>query len=116
MESSTRQWRLALCAYSMPHLMGYLPTRAGDKIATPLTPLELMNAAQEMGLTGVEFPLSARVPSFDGEIVETTSFAGDLRAELAQRNLAVIADYGAILDHEAQHLRDYLTLAAEMGA
>ncbi len=96
--------------------MGYLPTRGGEKIADPLTPLGLMDAAQEMGLAGVEFPLMSRVPSFDGAIVEAATFAGDLRAELAKRELHLIADYGAILDNEAQHLRDYLTVAAEMGA
>ena len=116
MESSAAKIPIALCAYSMPHLMGYLPTRAGEKIAHPLTPLELMDAAQKMGLTGVEFPLSARVPSFDGAVVETASFAGDLREELASRKLSLIADYGAILDNEAQHLKDYLSLAAAMGA
>ncbi|HLK59603.1 MAG TPA: sugar phosphate isomerase/epimerase [Chthonomonadaceae bacterium] len=115
-ELSTQKTPVALCAYSMPHLMGYLPTQAGERIAEPLTPLGLMDAAQERGLTGVEFPLAARVPSFDGAVVEVASFAGDLRAELAKRELDLIADYGAILDNPAQHLRDYLSLAAEMGA
>jgi hypothetical protein len=46
-----------LTAYGMPHAMGYLATQDGKHHAKPLTNIELMDAAVEMGLQGVEFPL-----------------------------------------------------------
>lgn len=106
----------ALCAYSVPHLMGYLKTRDGELCPAPLTPLQLMDTAVELGLSGVEFPLSSLVPSFDGARIQTDEITYDVTRELATRGLRIVADYGAILDHDADHLRDYLTLAAGVGA
>lgn len=107
---------IALTAYGLPHTMGYLPTRSGERYPEPLDPIGFMDAARQMGLAGVEFPLSARVPSFEGRYVEVESAAGDLRAELEARGLKVVADYGAILDHDKQHLIDYLHRAKAVGA
>lgn len=106
----------ALCAYSLPHVMGYLPTKSGEKCAAPLSPLGLMDASQEMALAGVEFPLSALVPSFDGKWVETDGANVDLVAELERRGLKIVADYGALLDTDAEALRTYLRTAAKAGA
>ncbi len=105
----------SVCSYSLPHVMGYLKTKGGVSCGKPLTPVELMDWAVAHNLQGVEIPLTAVVPSFDGARVET-GWQGDIRAEAETRNLRLIADYGAIMVHEWEHLRDYITLAAESGA
>lgn len=107
---------IALCVYSLPHVMGYLPTKDGQPVAHPLTPNGLIECAVEWKLAGVEFPLTARVPSFDGAVVEAPSFEGDLASTLRERRLGLIADYGALLNTDAEHLRRYLTQAAGVGA
>ncbi len=105
----------SVCSYSLPHVMGYLKTKGGVTCGKPLTPVELMDWAVAHQLKGIEIPLTSLVPSFDGAKVET-HWQGDLHAEAEQRGLRLIADYGAILDHEWEHLRDYITLAAANGA
>ena len=105
-----------LTAYSLPHTMGYIPTQDGQPNPAPLPLLALMDAAASWQLAGVEIPLHSRIPSFDGAIVETAAVAGDIGAELRARNLKLVADYGALLDYDAQHTRDYLDLAARCGA
>lgn len=104
----------SICAYSLPHIMGYLKTKGGASCDKPLTPTELMDWAVSRSLKGIEIPLQSIVPTFDGAKVET-GWKGDFRAETEQRNLRLIADYGAILDHNWEHLRDYITLAAANG-
>lgn len=106
----------ALCGYSLPHVMGYLATKDGVKPEAPLDPLGLMQAAKELGLIGVEFGLSSQVPSFDGAIVETGRKTSDWKSLLAFYDLKVIADYGALLEYPAEHLKEYLKTAQEAGA
>ncbi len=105
-----------LTAYGLPHVMGYLKTKAGESHPDPLGPVGLMDTAVELGLSGVEIPLSTRVPSFDGQYVETAPLTADLRDALEARGLRIVADYGALLDHEPGHLRDYLKTVAQVGA
>lgn len=105
-----------LTAYGLPHVMGYLKTKSGEAHPDPLGAIGLMEAAVELGLVGVEMPLSTRVPSFDGQYVETVPLTEDLRDALAARGLRIVADYGALLDHDPQHLRDYLQTVAQVGA
>jgi len=105
----------SICAYSMPHVMGYLKTKGGASCNKPLTPVELMDWAVSRNLKGVEIPLQSVVPAFEGTTVDT-GWTGNFRAETEKRSLRLIADYGAILDHDWEHLRAYLTLAAESGA
>jgi sugar phosphate isomerase/epimerase len=105
-----------LTAYGLPHVMGYLKTKAGESHPDPLGPIGLMDAAVELGLAGVEMPLSTRIPSFEGQYVETAPPTADLRDALEARGLRIVADYGALLDHDPQHLRDYLQTAARVGA
>lgn len=104
-----------LTAYSLPHSMSYLPTQGGAFSATPCSVLDLMDAAVSLGLAGVEIPLTSRVPSFNGIIVETPPLPADLVGELKSRHLRLIADYGALLDFEVQHTKDYMDLAARSG-
>ena len=105
-----------LTAYSLPYTMGYIPLQDGQPNPTPMSLLALMDAAKEWGLAGVEIPLMSRIPSFDGAMVETAAIASDIGAELRTRNLKMVADYGALLDYDAQHTLDYLDLAARCGA
>jgi sugar phosphate isomerase/epimerase len=106
----------ALTAYGLPYRMGYLATKAGVKYADPLTPIGLMDIADAEGLAGVEFPLLSLVPSFDGAVVRVSEAQMEAGAELKRRGLKLIADYGALLDNDAAHCRDYLGLAAKAGA
>lgn len=103
-------------AYGLPHVMGYLPTKSGEVHPSPLGAVGLMDAAREMGLAGVEIPLTTRVPSFDGKYVEVGGDGEDLGTALRERGLKVVADYGVILDHPAEHLCDYLRTSARVGA
>ncbi len=105
----------ALTAYSLPHVMGYLPTKDGTFHPTPLGPLVLMDAAVELGLDGVEFPLSTRLQSFDGEYVDAPAVA-DVARELNERNLKVVADYGVLIDQPREHFIAYLHTAGAAGA
>jgi sugar phosphate isomerase/epimerase len=106
----------ALCGYSLPHSLGYLKTKSGESPAVPLTSLDLMRLAKEHRLVGVEFALSALVPSFDGALIDTGVKTNNWKSLLEAEELRLIADYGALLDNEAQHLKDYLQLAQESGA
>lgn len=105
----------SICSYSMPHVMGYLKTKSGTSCVKPLTPVELMDWAVLRNLKGVEIPLEPVVPSFGGETV-TMEWEENLGQEAESRNLRLIADYGAILGNDWEHLRNYITLAAEQGA
>ncbi|MCS6777662.1 MAG: sugar phosphate isomerase/epimerase [Chloroherpetonaceae bacterium] len=107
---------LVLCAYSLPHVMGYLATRDGTPCSRPLTATDLMDAATAMGLNGVELPLGSLIPAFDGAQVAVADPTGDIGAELSRRGLTLIADYGVLLDHDADHLLAYLTQASQAGA
>ncbi len=106
----------ALTSYGLPHSMGYLATKEGDKRRNPLGLAGLMDLAQSQGLSGVEFPLLSLVPSFDGALVKVAEGQADIGEEVRRRGLRLVADYGALLDNEPQHLKDYLSLAASTGA
>lgn len=105
-----------LTAYSIPHAMGYLPTKTGERAANPMTPIDLADAAHEMGLAGIEVPLSRAAPVFDGKTVEQTWSLDALRDRLDSYGMRLVADYGIVVAEPADHLRDYLRLAAGMGA
>src|SRR5689334_24711870 len=100
----------------MPHVMGYLATKGGHAHPKPLDTIGLMDAAVELGLAGVEIPLARRVPSFEGKYVDVAEPESDLRAALQGRNLKLVADYGVLIDHPAEHFIDYLKLAHRTGA
>ena len=104
-----------LTGYGLPHLMGYLPTKNGDFHANPLSPTQLLNSAQEMELAGIEIPLDRLAPVFDGKVAEVKGDIDELIAGLRERNMQIVADYGVIVDQSADHLRDYLRLAARTG-
>src|SRR4051812_7680499 len=67
LDSAPRTLPYLLTGYGLPHLMGYLPTKSGSYHPAPLSPLGLLDSAQEMGLAGIEIPLDRLVPVFDGK-------------------------------------------------
>jgi sugar phosphate isomerase/epimerase len=107
---------LLLTGYGVPYSMGYIPLKDGLVNPRPLGPIELMDRASALGLAGVEIPLTSRVPSFEGRVVELAEFAHDLGTALRERNLRVVADYGVIIDSDAEDFRRYLRTAHQMGA
>lgn len=94
----------ALCAFGMPHRMGFLPTRSGAVCAEPLGLLGLVEAAHGLGLRAVEMPLP-----------EPQQQAG-LLALLQARGMHLIPAYGQVLDRDSEHLRSFLSRAAQLGA
>lgn len=106
----------ALCAYSLPHSLGFLPTRAGDPNPGPHSLHMLVDAAESHGLSGVEFPLAALVPSFDGKFVTTAGADAELLDRVHAQRLRLIADYGSILDQDAGQVQAFLRTAAAAGA
>lgn len=107
---------LLLTAYGLPYTMGYIPLRDGTPNPRPLSPLELVNLACDLGVSGIELPLLPRVPSFEGRVVELPMPAEELGARLREQNLKLVADYGVVVDTDAEHLIDYLKTAKQLGA
>src|SRR5258708_32707700 len=101
----------SLTAYSLPHVMGYLPTKDGTPNPFPLSAVGLMDAAVELGLEGAELPLAPRFQSFDGTYVEVEAQT-DLAGELNARGRKLVADYGGLIDHPKEHFIEYLHNAA----
>jgi len=114
--TSTAPIPCALCAYSLPHTLGYLPTRRGAPNPNPSSLQALVDAALQHGLSGVEFPLAAIVPSFDGKFITAAGADEELLERVRTQGLTLIADYGSILDQDAAHLTAYLQTAAKAGA
>lgn len=104
-----------LTGYSLPHAMGYLPTKSGERTAAPVTPVDLADAAHALGLAGIEVPLSRIAPVFDGKTVELTWSLDELRDRLDSYGMRLVADYGIVVEQPSDHLCDYLRLAAGMG-
>src|SRR3954470_13064665 len=100
--------RLPLCltAFGLPHLMGYLATRRGERADPPLDALGLMDAALELGLSGIEAPL----PALEGAALDAW------RDALAERGLGLVADLPVPLDAEPELIQGWLAAAAELGA
>jgi sugar phosphate isomerase/epimerase len=96
--------------------MGYIPLKDGTANPRPLDPIALMDRAAALGLAGIEIPLTGRVPSFEGRMVELPPLASDLGSELRKRNMLVVADSGVIVDTNAEDLRQYIRTAHRMGA
>jgi sugar phosphate isomerase/epimerase len=96
----------ALTSFGLPHMMGYLKTRAGEAYQIPITTEELMRRSAELGLAGVECPL----PKSDALSPEA------LRELLAKHGLRYVADYMGVLDAEVDQWRIVLNRVAQTGA
>ena len=97
---------LALTAFGLPHVMGYLATQNGERKSPALSAFGLMDAAVELGLSGIEAPLPAR---------ESDAFEAWTSA-LAERRLGFVADLPVPLDAEPEVLVGWLELASRLGA
>jgi len=102
----TSKHRFILTAYGMPHRMGYLATQDGKHHPAPLNNLQLMDAAVELGLNGVEFPLRQASPD------ALSAWADGLKS----RNLSIVTDYMIIVDGELEDFRQFLRDSAKLGA
>jgi sugar phosphate isomerase/epimerase len=106
MMANERRLNMALTAFGLPHVMGYLPTKAGERAEPALNAIGLMDTACELGVAGIEVPLAS--------IAE-----GPLRAwveALKQRGLAIVADLPVSLDADVREIRGWLTAGAALGA
>ncbi len=106
MTESVPRLPMALTSYSMPHAIGFLKTLDGEAHPAPLGPLDVMNAAVELGLAGVDLDLSFR---------NSLSFEA-VKAALEERGLRVVAEYMALPDADMDRFRTYLHDAAGCGA
>ena len=95
---------IALTSYGLPHATGLLPTLDGQACSTPVTPIELMDAAVEMGLAGVDMPLPPGMPT------------ARIREALDERNLRIVTEYLSLLDVEPAALKNFLEDSAVVGA
>ena len=95
---------IALTSYGLPHATGFIPTLDGQHCSTPITPFELMDAAVEMGLAGVDMPLPHGVST------------ERIREALAERDLRIVTEYLCLLDVEPAQLRKFLEDTAAVGA
>lgn len=114
---------ILLCAYSLPHNMGYLPTKDGAGHGRPFSLPMLLELAERLNLAGIEAPLSPTAPVFDGKSAEVDPGLIELFAALRLRAngadskmISVVADFGPILDSDAAEYRSYLSLASSVGA
>ncbi len=105
-----------LTAYGVPYSMGYIPLKDGSANPSPWPVTELIDRAAALDLAGIEIPLTARVPSFEGRIVELAAPDDDLAEVLRERGLRLVADYGVVTDYDAAHFIDYLHMAQGLGA
>src|SRR5690349_17380531 len=93
-----------LTAYGLPHVIGMLATKSGELHPKPAQPIDLMNAAVEFGLAGLEFPLKATEPK---EIDR-------LRAAAEERGLRLIPDYMVLLDADCESFGQFLRAAKRL--
>lgn len=94
----------SLTAYSLPHVMGFLPTRDGEKVADPLGLTGLMDTAVAYGLAGVDAPLP---PGTDPLRV---------REDLRNRGLRLVAESGCVVDGTADEVAGTVRRASQAGA
>ena len=97
---------MALTAHGLPHVMGFLPTKAGESHPSPLSVEGLMDAAVESGLDAIEVGLPA-TEEFD---------PGPWREALRERGLRLVPDFGVLLEADTTRVRAFLTHAATLGA
>lgn len=102
---------MALTGYGLPHVMGYLKTRGGEGHPSPVSAIDLMDAAKELGLSGIEVPLTA-AKGFPVEPLPVEV----LRDALQERGLRLIPDYMALTSTDVPTFRAFLEKASALGA
>jgi 3-oxoisoapionate decarboxylase len=104
--SEAERLPLALTAFGLPHVMGYLATRSGERAEPVLDAFGLMDAALELGLSGIE----AHLPALSGAPLAAW------REALAVRGLRLVAALPVPLDAQPEQLRGWFETAAALGA
>jgi len=107
---------LLLTGYGLPYTCGYIRLRDGSANPRPWTPVDLVEAADRVGLSGIEVPLSTRVPSFEGLTVTMPSYVESLREALGQRGMTAAVDFGVLATQSLDDLRQCLRDAHRVGA
>ena len=107
---------LLLCGYSLPHTMGYLPSRDGHLPSQILSREALLDYALLKGLSGVEIGLSPVVPSFNGAKIKTDEAEVNWHELFKRKNAQVVADYGVLTDYTEEENRKAIVDAARAGA
>jgi sugar phosphate isomerase/epimerase len=86
--------------------MGYLATRDGSHHPKPFTIQDVLNAAREFGIAGVDMPLP------DPTKLPDAAF----RDLLQERHFQLVAEYMVVVDASEAAFREYLQRAAFVGA
>jgi 3-oxoisoapionate decarboxylase len=97
---------MALTTYGFPHRAGLLATQDGTKYSAPMTTREILQAARDFDLAGVDMPLPP----------ESEMSTAELRDLLAEYNLRLVSEYMTLTDVEPAAMRAYLKRSAEAGA
>ncbi len=97
---------MVLTVHALPHVMGYLATKAGEAASNPLSMLDLAATADELGLSGID----AGVSSLDEAGLDA------LIQVLAQRNQRFLAEYGVVTGAQTDTVRDVIVKSAALGA
>ncbi|MDF2439895.1 MAG: 3-oxoisoapionate decarboxylase [Abditibacteriota bacterium] len=96
----------ALNSYGLPHSIGLLATRGGERHPAPLDLWALMDAARDLNLAGLEAELTP----------EQVRKPHTVRDALQARELRFVPDYMVILNSEASDFRAFLDAGAAIGA
>jgi sugar phosphate isomerase/epimerase len=99
-----------LTAYGQPHALGYLATKDGQYPTNPVTIIGLLDTAVELGLAGVEIPITPHTG------VSQPLPIAQLKEELIARNLAIVPDYMALVQADPVAFRQFLEDASFLGA
>jgi sugar phosphate isomerase/epimerase len=95
---------MALNAYGLPHVMGYLPTLAGEKYPAPLDALGVIETAASLNLAGVDIPVIGSLPR------------ERMKDALEEHRLRIVAEGMILLNGEVADWRNYIETAAFVGA
>ena len=116
MTSTDQKLPYLLTGYGLPYSLGYILLANGTPNPAPWSLEELANRAVELGLSGIEAPLTNRIPSFDGKVVELEGYCDNLVDLLRERELSVVADSGIVLEDTIEQLQEALHSAHRAGA
>lgn len=97
---------MSLNLYGFPHLAGRLKTKDGTVYPSPMTARDVVRAAKEFGLAGVDIPLPP----------ESEMSTEEFRDLLAENDLRFVSEYLILVDVAPDAIQDYLIRSAKAGA